>query len=90
MGQDPENFSGRNQEIFLKIYLDIQLDEGNLKFWIGSRPKKFQPGRLVPVYFFRVATQILTCRISRTIQLMILFRDIKLFKEIIAFLRFSR
>ena len=72
MGQDPENFSGRNQEIFRKIYLDIQLDEGNKKFWIGSRPKKIQPGRLVPVYFFRVATQILTCRISRWIQLMIL------------------
>ena len=47
--RDPENFSGRDLEIFLKIYQDIQLDESNLKFSIGSRPKKFQPGRLIPV-----------------------------------------
>jgi hypothetical protein len=51
----PENFSGRVLEIFLKIYQDMQLDESNLKFSIGlrpkfgSQPKKFQPGRLVPV-----------------------------------------
>jgi hypothetical protein len=55
IGRDPENFSGRDLEIFLKIYQDIQLDESNLKFSIGSRPtfgsrpKKFQPGRLIPV-----------------------------------------
>ena len=53
--RDPENFSGRDLEIFQKIYQDIQLDERNLKFSIGlrptfgSRPKKFQPGRLIPV-----------------------------------------
>jgi hypothetical protein len=49
IGRDPENFSGRDQEIFQKIYQDIQLDESNLKFSIGSRPKKFQHGRLIPV-----------------------------------------
>ena len=55
IGRDPENFSGRDLEIFQKIYQDIQLDESNLKFSIGSRPtfgsrpKKFQPGRLIPV-----------------------------------------
>jgi hypothetical protein len=54
-GRDPENFSGRDLVIFQKIYQDIQLDESNLKFSIGlrptfgSRPKKFQPGRLTPV-----------------------------------------
>jgi hypothetical protein len=54
-GRDPENFSGRDLEIFQKIYQDIQLDESNLKFSIGprttfgSRPKKLQPGRLIPV-----------------------------------------
>jgi hypothetical protein len=49
IGRDPENFSGRDLEIFQKIYQDTQLDESNLKFSIGSRPKKFQPGRLIPV-----------------------------------------
>ena len=48
-GRDPENFSARDLEIFQKIYQDIQLDESNLKFSIGSRPKKCQPGRLIPV-----------------------------------------
>jgi hypothetical protein len=48
IGRDPENFSGRDLEIFLKIYQDIQLDKTNLKFSIGL-PKKFQPGRLIPV-----------------------------------------
>jgi hypothetical protein len=44
-----QNFSGRDRNILWKIYQDIQLDESNLKFSIGSRPKKVQPGRLVPV-----------------------------------------
>ena len=47
--RDPENFSGRDLVIFQKIYQDIQLDESKLKFSIGSRPKKIQPGRLIPV-----------------------------------------
>jgi hypothetical protein len=45
----------RDQENFQKICQDIQLDKSILKFSIGSRPKfgsrlkKFQPGRLIPV-----------------------------------------
>ena len=35
IGRDPENFSGRDLEIFWKIYQDIQLDERNIKFSIG-------------------------------------------------------
>jgi hypothetical protein len=46
---DPENFSGRDLEIFWKIYQDLQLDESNIEFSIGSRTKKFQPSRLVSV-----------------------------------------
>jgi hypothetical protein len=54
-GCDPEIFAGSDRNIFRKIYQDIQLDESNLKFSFGSRPKfgsqpkKFQPGRLIPV-----------------------------------------
>jgi hypothetical protein len=37
------------RKTFRKIYQDIPLDESNIKFLIRSRPKKFQPVRLIPV-----------------------------------------
>ena len=49
IGRDPKDFLGRDLEILRKIYQNIHLDESSIKFSIGSRPKKFQPGRLIPV-----------------------------------------
>jgi hypothetical protein len=49
IGRDRENFLGRGLQIFRKIYQDIQIDKSKIKFSIGARPKKFQPGGLVPV-----------------------------------------
>jgi hypothetical protein len=55
IGRDPENFSGRDRNIFQKIYQDIPLDESNLKIFdrvatdIRIATQKFQSGRPMPV-----------------------------------------